>query len=495
VQVGDPVVTDAAGTFAIAPAPVGVFKLMADGTTATLGGQQFPTLEYDIVTVAGQENTVGMPIYLPALDPNARVCVSPTTGGVLTIASSPGFSLTIAAGSATFPGGSKTGCVSVTPVNPDKVPMAPGFGQQPRYIVTIQPVGTVFNPPAPMTIPNMDGLAPRTKTEMYSYDHDLAAFVAIGSGTVSADGSVIASDPGIGVIKAGWHCGGNPSTSGSAGTCPECQKCQGSNCVADNGQTPAQSSPVDCKKEVCSGGSKVSQANDSEQPPQNSPTDCKKEVCSGGAVTPQNDDTEVPTEICKECKSGTPANRPNGKIASDPNKCCFDGVDLPKYNNAFAVLIAKCPSREQVTESIRQHEIDGCSNSPDDLESWDNLPFATNYNLYVVNPIWGTVLGRISNAVAATQTLPCNVHDICYQTCRNNKGACDTVLGAGITTSCDVGYPFPCPHATQAQCAEYDAERQSCREIGPWYVSGVQSSAGTNAYQDRQSQFCACCGS
>lgn len=49
------------------------------------------------------------------------------------------------------------------------------------------------------------------------------------------DGSVIVSDPGIGVIKAGWHCGGNPSPVGSAGTCPSCRRCQGSECVANVG--------------------------------------------------------------------------------------------------------------------------------------------------------------------------------------------------------------------------------------------------------------------
>ena len=70
---------------------------------------------------------------------------------------------------------------------------------------------------------------------MYSYDHDLSSFVAIGTGTVSADGSVIASDPGVGVLKAGWHCGGNPNTTGSAASCSKCQTCQGSNCAPDNG--------------------------------------------------------------------------------------------------------------------------------------------------------------------------------------------------------------------------------------------------------------------
>ena len=256
MQVGTPVVTGATGTFQMSNSPVGFFKLMADGTTATQSGKIYPTLEYDLITVAGQDNTVGMPIYLPALDPLAKVCVDATTGGVLKVSNSPGFSLTILPGAATFPGGSKTGCVSVTPVNPDKVPMVPGFGQQPRYVVTIQPVGTMFNPPAAITIPNMDGLAPNAKTEMYSYDHDLAAFVAIGSATVSGDGSIIASDPGVGVLKAGWHCGGNPNTSGSAGTCPTCQKCQGSSCAPDTSQNGAPAPDDKCK--VCQGGSLTS---------------------------------------------------------------------------------------------------------------------------------------------------------------------------------------------------------------------------------------------
>ena len=215
LQAAPPVQTDAQGFFRIPQAPVGVFKLMADGTTASRPGP-FPTLEYDLVTVSGQNNTVGSPIYLPLLSSTAQVCVNATTGGILTTPLAPGFALTIAPGSAIFPGGGRTGCVSVTPVNLDKIPMVPGFGQQPRFIVTIQPVGTTFNPPAALTIPNVDGLLPRAVTEMYSYDHDLAAFTAIGTATVSADGSLIVSDPGVGVLKAGWHCGGDPKVAGSA---------------------------------------------------------------------------------------------------------------------------------------------------------------------------------------------------------------------------------------------------------------------------------------
>jgi hypothetical protein len=226
--------TNAQGQFSIAQAPVGFVKLLVDGSTAQRPGA-YPTLDYDLVTVAGQANTLPMPIYLLALSADNQLCVTPTTGGgTLTVPEAPGFSLTFAPGQVTFPGGSKTGCVSVTVVHGDKVPMVPGFGQQPRFIVTIQPAGAIFSPPAAITLPNVDGLRPRAVTEMYSFDHDIGSFVAIGTGTVSDDGRVIRSNPGVGVLKAGWHCGGDPNQTGSAATCPECKKCVGASCDNDD---------------------------------------------------------------------------------------------------------------------------------------------------------------------------------------------------------------------------------------------------------------------
>ncbi len=201
--------TDDQGQFTLFGVPVGNVVLVAD--PSTIGdGQDWPELHYEMVTVAGRDNTVGMPIYLLPLNPDGtdKVHVTPTQGGTVTLQKIPGFSLEILPNSVTFPGGSKTGDVSVTVVHADKIPMVPTFGAQPRLAITIQPPGAKFDPPAKITFPNVHGLAPGEITELVSFDHDIGQFVSIGTGTVSEDGRVIVSDPGVGILEGGWHdCG------------------------------------------------------------------------------------------------------------------------------------------------------------------------------------------------------------------------------------------------------------------------------------------------
>ena len=243
-------VTDSNGQFIVNNVPVGPVHLIADGTTAgTPGVLEYPTLMYELTTVAGANNSVGMPVYLVPLDLTNSKIVGGSEDVNYTIPEVPGFELTVKANSVTFPNGDNQGRISVTQVHADKVPMVPQIGQQPRFIVTIQPPGTVFDPPAPLKIPNVDGLAPGEKTNMYSFDHDLGIFVSIGTGTVSEDGTLIVSDPGVGVVKAGWHCGGNPAPTGSANNCPDCQKCDNNRCVTDASTNNA----------CCGGGTKICQ--------------------------------------------------------------------------------------------------------------------------------------------------------------------------------------------------------------------------------------------
>jgi len=205
---------NADGQFTLSGVPVGDVKLHADASTTPRPGV-WANLTYDLHTVAGIDNHMVKPIYILPIDVADGKLVGGDEDVTIEVPEIPGFSLTVLAGSATFPDGSKTGVVSVTSVHPDKVPRAPGFGMQPRFIVTIQPAGTIFDPPAPVAYPNVDGLAPGTVAEMFSFDHDLGQFVSIGTGTVSEDGTVVRSDPGFGVIKAGWHCAAPQSGSGA----------------------------------------------------------------------------------------------------------------------------------------------------------------------------------------------------------------------------------------------------------------------------------------
>ncbi len=413
--VATPVTTNEQGQFVMTGVPIGAYKLVADGSTIP-GSNRYPPLEFDIVTVAGQDNTVGLPIYLPVLDPVNRLCVNETIGGTLTLPSVPGFSFSVAPGAATFPGGSRSGCITVTPVHGDKVPMVPGFGQQPRFVVTIQPVGTHFNPPAQISFPNVDGLQPREVTEMYSYDHDLSTFVAIGTASVSDDGSVLRSDPGVGVMKAGWHCGGNPNPTGAAATCPDCKKCEGTNCVAD------------------------------------------------------------PT------RTGT----------LDANTCCFNGEKIPKKGNPFDTLVAKCPGR---VKNDKTNLVDGCS--------VPSILAVITPGLSIQDPVGG-FLGHSSTSFGRPETLapgqsqsnlPCNNHDICYQTCKSTQSACDTGMYTDMTGVCNAAYPeASCPFSglKWLLCGEWYEERSDCALWSSIYKLGLDK-FGTSAWKERQEQFCDCC--
>lgn len=302
-------VTDDQGQFTITEAPVGPVHLIADGSTATVVGE-FPSLAYNIVTIAGVDNPLSAPIYMVKLDTENAVLAG-SEDVSLTLDRYPGFQLDIAKDSVTFPDGSREGLISVTAVNASKVPMAPPNGMQPQFIVTIQPAGARFDPVAKLTLPNVDGHAPGAQVEMYSFDHDLEEFVSIGLGTVSEDGSVVSSNPGVGVVKAGWHCGSQPGGNGCAHNCPICQDCDGDcNCVPAGGDPRLASLEVagDCKKPECQGGSATQVPDDSDVP--DTPDvegDCKKPGCENGIPKDIDDNSDISQEDakCKKCEAGS----------------------------------------------------------------------------------------------------------------------------------------------------------------------------------------------
>jgi hypothetical protein len=197
------------GQFTINNAPVGSIVLYVDGSTSTRA-ESFPFLEFPMVTVAGQDNNLGRPIYLPPLDSDNSQIVGGDEDVTLTMKGVPGVLYTVFAHSATFPDGSKVGRLTLSQVHADKVPMVPPNGTAPRLVGTLQPSRVKFDPPIRVQLPNTDGLAPGQVVELFSFHHDLEQFVSEGTMRVSQDGSVLVSDSGFGLTVSGWHGGGGP---------------------------------------------------------------------------------------------------------------------------------------------------------------------------------------------------------------------------------------------------------------------------------------------
>lgn len=274
------------GQFILTEAPVGPVHLIADGSTAAIDGE-FPSLSFNIVTVSGAANLMSAPIYMVKL--NEQDSVDAGLEDVeLTLQDQPGFKLEIAKGSVTFPDGSKEGKVSATLVNANTMPMALPNGLQPQLIVTIQPTGARFDPPARLTVPNLGGELPGRQLEIFSYDHDLEEFVVIGLGMVSNDGLTIRSNEGVGIIKAGWHAAPPPPPPSGTGGCAkksdECEYCEksvssgcSSSCQVVNNRIVEEPIEGNCYKEYCGGWEKDPEDVLEEDP---QPLDCKVPSCN-----------------------------------------------------------------------------------------------------------------------------------------------------------------------------------------------------------------------
>jgi len=195
-------VTNDQGQFTITGAPVGAVRLVVDGSTATRPGE-WPMLDLDLITIAGQDNTFGRPIYLPIVDTESAKLVGGNQDVTLRMKNVPGTELTVFANSVTCLDGSPQCQIMWSQVNLEKVPMPPPMGSSFMLAWTLQPPGVHFNPPARVCIPNM-GSPPGHQVEMFQFDHELGEFVAIGTATVTPDGSQMCSDPGFGIFAAGW---------------------------------------------------------------------------------------------------------------------------------------------------------------------------------------------------------------------------------------------------------------------------------------------------
>ena len=315
-------VSDANGNFSISPAPIGSFLLQVVGQTSTRKDATFPTLVYNITTIAGINNTLGMPICLPPLDPTSVQTYSPTSTQplVLQMTGVPGYVFTVAPGSVTNADGTPySGPLSLSQVHSDRVPMAPPHGTLPLMAGTLQPPGLHFNPPVQTQFPNTSGLAPGAVLDLYSYDHDQMAWVSQGPVRVSTDGSVLVSDPGFGISKSGWHFPPPPPPPPKcASACTTKNPCETSACV--NGS---------CVDTPVADGTQCSDGTSSQQC--GSDGECVQGDCLLNP-TSTNGTSCTPTDKCTvnaKCQDGSCQGTPYDVTSTAPGSNLKTQVNFP----------------------------------------------------------------------------------------------------------------------------------------------------------------------
>ena len=218
-------VTDANGDFTLADVPAPDFFVHIDGSTTTLaGGNPLPTDGfYPIVgkpfhSVPGQTVALAMDgqpfdIHLPFILDEA---IHPVTPGVEMSVGLPAsqtqsdpqlelVSLTVPADSLINDDGTPGTQVGVFKVESDRLPAPLPDGLDHSFDITIQTDAESFDVPAPITFPNLDGLAPGEKTFLMSFDHGQGKWLTVGTMTVDPDGQTVSTDPGVGVEAPGWH--------------------------------------------------------------------------------------------------------------------------------------------------------------------------------------------------------------------------------------------------------------------------------------------------
>jgi len=129
--------------------------------------------------------------------------IAPNQPTILLFDPEPDFSLVVLTNSVTFFDGSKRGSLAVSYVIIGCKPSLDDLCDAVEITIFTEPTDVEFDPPAPVTFPNIERLPPGKMIELFSFDHDTGEWRIIGQGTVSDDGLVITSDPGVGIVKPG----------------------------------------------------------------------------------------------------------------------------------------------------------------------------------------------------------------------------------------------------------------------------------------------------
>jgi RHS repeat-associated protein len=210
---GKTAMTDASGSFLLTGVTAGTNRpLMVDGRTASSPNKTYPVIIEPANIVAGQANVNPYTFYLPPIDTQYEVEVVPGQNTVASNARVPGLQMTIPAGAnLRNRDGSPVTRTSITPLAIDRTPAPLPANIRTGLVFTSQPGGAISDIPMPVTYPNLLGVDPGTRVELYAFNHDTVQWYIYGFGRVSSDGRTISPeiDPSTGspygLRDFSWH--------------------------------------------------------------------------------------------------------------------------------------------------------------------------------------------------------------------------------------------------------------------------------------------------
>jgi YD repeat-containing protein len=207
--------TDAAGNFLVNLSVAGPQVFLVDGSSANTPTVSYASIPVTVTIQAGVTNTLGFIPHLHAQPVTQPLPMAPAVATPITFANLPDFQVTIPAGVQIIGwDGQPNTQIGVRAVPLDRLavpPIPPGVETDTVYMFSFGKVGGgTPTQPIPVTFPNTIGASPGQQVELWFYNEapDGSApnqWEMFGLGTVSNDGRLIVSNPGVGIPR--FCCG------------------------------------------------------------------------------------------------------------------------------------------------------------------------------------------------------------------------------------------------------------------------------------------------
>ncbi|MEK6624546.1 MAG: hypothetical protein AABY86_06245, partial [Bdellovibrionota bacterium] len=201
---GQSIITDSSGNFRIVEPVTGDQLVVIDGTTippeVTGPNRKFSKTVIKVSIGVVQSNVIERPIYLaPLMFDGSETEITNNAAAIVTSPHVPDVVLNIPAGVTTFPDGGQTGIINMTRVDSDKTTIDMPEYVVPETVIALEPSGTTFSEPVPVTLPNENQFPPGMDVVIFSKNSATGEWEIDGGAKVSDDGNTIATKDGDGI--------------------------------------------------------------------------------------------------------------------------------------------------------------------------------------------------------------------------------------------------------------------------------------------------------